>query len=59
MDYFIKYVEREGGDKAPDEVVAKLKETLNTLKEVASKPKLEQADVETIHSATGAVLTML
>lgn len=59
VDYFIKYVEREGGDKAPDEVVAKLKETLNTLKEVASKPKLEQADVETIHSATGAVLTML
>jgi hypothetical protein len=59
VDYFIKYVEHEGADKAPDEVVAKLKETLNTLKEVASKPKLEQADVETIHSATGAVLTML
>jgi hypothetical protein len=59
VDYFIKYVDREGGEKAPDEVVAKLKETLKTLKEVASKPKLEQADVETIHSATGAVLTML
>ena len=59
VDYFIKYVDREGGDKAPDEVVAKLNETLKTLKEVSSKPKLEQADVETIHSATGAVLTML
>lgn len=59
VDYFILYVNREGGDKAPDEVVAKLKQTLNTLKEVASKPKLEKADVETIHSATGAVLTML
>jgi hypothetical protein len=59
VDYFILYVNREGGDKAPDEVVAKLKETLNTLKEVSSKPKLDQADVETIHSATGAVLTML
>ena len=59
VDYFILYVNREGGDKAPDEVVSRLKETLNTLKEVASKPTLAQADVETIHSATGAVLTML
>jgi hypothetical protein len=59
VDYFIKYVEREGGDKAPDEVVKKLKETLRTLKEVASKPTLSKEDVETIHSATGAVLTML
>jgi hypothetical protein len=59
VDYFIKYVEHEGGDKAPDEVVKKLKETLQTLKGVASKPTLSKEDVETIHSATGAVLTML
>ncbi len=59
VDYFIKYVDREGNNKAPDEVVGKLKETLNTLKEVASKPTLGKEDVETIHSATGAVLTML
>lgn len=59
VDFFIKYVDREGNKKAPDEVVAKLKETLNTLKEVASKPTLGKEDVETIHSATGAVLTLL
>lgn len=59
VDYFIKYVNREGGDKAPDEVVQRLRETLNTLKEVAAKPTLGQEEVETIHSSTGAVLSML
>ena len=59
VDYFIKYVNREGAEKAPDEVVNRLRETLNTLKEVAAKPTLAQEDVETIHSSTGAVLTML
>lgn len=59
VDYFIKYVEREGGEKAPDEVVAKLKETLATLKKVTSKPTLGAEDVDTIHSSTGAVLTLL
>jgi hypothetical protein len=59
VDYFIKYVNREGSEKAPDEVVARLRETLNTLKVVASKPSLGEEDVETIHSSTGAVLSML
>lgn len=59
VDYFIKYVNREGGEKAPDEVVQRLRETLNTLKEVASKPTLGAEEVETIHSSTGAVLSML
>lgn len=59
VDYFIKYVEREGGSKAPDEVVARLKETLSTLKTVAAKPTLAAEDVDTIHSSTGAVLTLL
>lgn len=59
VDYFLKYVEREGGDKAPDEVVDRLKATLHTLKEVASKDALTQADVETVQSATGSVLTLL
>ena len=59
VDYFIKYVDREGADKAPDEVVAKLRETLSTLKTVASKPTLAEADVKTIHEATGAVLSLL
>ena len=59
VDYFIKYVNREGNEKAPDEVVKRLQETLSTLKEVASQPTLGAEEVETIHSSTGAVLTML
>jgi hypothetical protein len=59
VDYFLKYVRREGRDKAPDKVVAKLEQTLLTLKEVTSKESLSEDDVSTIHSATGAVLTLL
>jgi len=59
IDYFIEYVDREGADKAPDAVIAKLKETLTTLKEVTGKSVIEEEDVNTIHSATAAVLTML
>lgn len=59
IDYFIEYVDREGSDKAPDAVIAKLKETLSTLKEVTGKAVIEEEDVNTIHSATAAVLTML
>ena len=59
IDYFIEYVDREGGEKAPDAVIAKLKETLSTLKEVTGKSVIEEEDVNTIHSATAAVLTML
>lgn len=59
VDYFIEYVNHEGADKAPDEVVSKLKETLGTLKTVASKPTLAAADVQTVHDATGAVLSLL
>ena len=29
VEYFLKYVEREGGNKAPDQVVDKLKQVLN------------------------------
>ena len=59
IDYFIEYVDREGTAKAPDAVIDKLKETLGALKEVTSKSVIEEADVNTIHSATAAVLTML
>ncbi len=59
VDYFLKYVQHEGRDKAPDEVVAQLEETLKTLKEVTGKSQLTAEDVSTIHSATGALLTML
>ena len=59
IDYFIEYVDREGAEKAPDAVIAKLKESLQTLKEVTAKSVIEEADVNTVHSATAAVLTML
>lgn len=59
VDYFIEYVEREGGDKAPDKVVDQLKKTLRTLKTVAEKPALGADEVTTIHDATGSVLTLL
>jgi len=59
VDYFLKYVKREGRDKAPDKVVTKLEQTLMTLKEVTAKESLTEDDVTTIHSATGAVLTLL
>jgi hypothetical protein len=59
VNYFIEYVEREGGDKAPDEVVDQLKKTLSTLKEVAEKPEFTPEDVVTIHDTTGKVLSLL
>ncbi|MAY79471.1 MAG: hypothetical protein CL930_01670 [Deltaproteobacteria bacterium] len=59
VDYFLKYVQREGSDKAPDQVVKKLEETLTMLKEITSKETIEEEDVNNIYSATGAVLTML
>ena len=59
IDYFIEYVQREGAAKAPDAVIEKLNETLSTLKEVTAKSVIEEEDVNTIHSATAAVLTML
>lgn len=59
VDYFLKYVQREGRDKAPDEVVKQLEQTLVKLKALASKETLTEADVKEIHSATGAVLKLL
>jgi len=59
VDHFITYVNHEGKDKAPDQVVARLNETLSTLKVVANKETLTEQDVATVQSATSAVLTML
>ncbi|MFT5679669.1 MAG: hypothetical protein ACI8RZ_000573 [Myxococcota bacterium] len=59
VDYFLGYVQREGGDKAPDEVVKQLEATLVKLKGIASKESLSAEDVKEIHTATGAVLSML
>jgi hypothetical protein len=59
VDYFLKYVQRDGRTKAPDEVVKRLEATLQTLKEVAAKDTLGEAEVNTVHSSTTAVLEML
>jgi hypothetical protein len=40
-------------------IVDQLEQTLLTLKEITSKDDLTEADVRTIHNATGAVLNLL
>ncbi len=59
VKYFLKYVQREGRNKAPDEVVRTLEETLTSLEVITAKEQLTAEDVTKIHSATGAVLTLL
>ena len=59
VDYFLKYVQREGTKKAPDEIVQKLEFALLNLKKIASKDKLNQADVKAIQSDTTEVLLLL
>ncbi len=59
VEYFLKYVEREGRTKAPDQVVTKLTEVLNGLKKIAEKPTMAAEDVKEINSSTSEVLSML
>jgi hypothetical protein len=59
VEYFISYVDRKGKSKAPDGVVKTLSETLTALKTIASKPKIEEADVKKIESLTSTVLALL
>lgn len=59
VEYFLKYVEREGRSKAPDQVVTKLTEVLNGLKEIAEKPAMSAEDVNAVNSSTSEVLSML
>ncbi len=59
VEYFISYVDRDGKDRAPDQVVAKLITTLNDLKTIADKPKISGADVQKIESLTDLVLNLL
>lgn len=59
VEYFLGYVKGQGRTRAPDVVVDQLEQTLATLKEITSKDDLTEADVKTIHSATGAVLKLL
>jgi hypothetical protein len=59
VEYFLKYVEREGRSKAPDEVVKKLTDVLKNLKTIASKEKISADDVKSIQQSTNEVLSML
>ena len=59
VEYFISYIDRDGKDRAPDQVVAKLIETLNDLKTIADKPKIAGADVQKIENLTTTVLNLL
>ena len=59
VDYFLKYVQREGREKADDQVVAQLESTLLKLKEVANSSKIDEAGVDTIFNSTSDVLKLL
>jgi hypothetical protein len=59
VEYFISYIDRDGKDRAPDQVVAKLITTLNDLKNIADKPKISGADVQKIETLTDLVLNLL
>lgn len=59
VDYFLKYVQREGRDKAPDQVVQQLEQTLLKLKTITAKDTLTADDIKEIHATTGAVLQLL
>jgi hypothetical protein len=57
--YFLKYVQVEGADKAPAEVLKQLETTLKKLQEIASKPAMSLEDVTEVKSQTDAILGLL
>ena len=59
IEYFLKYVRREGKEKASDEVIAQLEKTLLDLKVISQKSSLEKEDVLSIKTNTQSVLQFL
>ncbi len=59
VEYFLEFVRTDGEDRVPDEVIARLEQTLTTLLDVTRKPTLTEDDVKTIQVATDSVLAML
>ena len=59
IEYFLRYVQREGKTKAPDEVIKTLEATLIGLKAICAKPALEKEDVLLIKTNTSNVLQFL
>ncbi len=57
--YFLKYVQVEGAEKAPAEVLKQLEATLKKLQEIASKPSLSTQDVTDVKTETDTVLGLL
>jgi hypothetical protein len=59
VSYFQKYVQVEGPDKAPVEVLKQLEATLTKLGEIAAKPTLTIEDVTEVKTQTSSVLALL
>lgn len=59
VEYFLQYVEREGREKAPDQVVTKLVDVLKKLKTIAEKETLTADDIKEVNKSTSEVLSML
>lgn len=59
VEYFISYVNREGKDRTTEGIADKLVDTLKRLKDIASQPKLTEADVKEIEKLTSSVLALL
>lgn len=59
IEYFLKYVQREGKEKAPDEVIAQLEKTLLDLKVITLKTSISKEDVLSIKTNTQNVLQFL
>jgi len=59
VEYFISYVDRDGKDKAPSGVIKTLSQMLTEFKNIASKPRIEEADVKEIEKLTSKVLNLL
>lgn len=59
IEYFLTYVQREGKDKAPDEVITQLEKTLLDLKVMTQKAALGKEDVLSIKTNTQNVLQFL
>jgi hypothetical protein len=59
VEYFLRYVEDEGQERAADHILVTLKDTLNVLLTTAQKESLSSEDVKTIQEATDSVLALL
>jgi hypothetical protein len=58
VEYFLQYVEREGREKAPDQVVTKLVDVLKKLKTIAEKETLTAEDIKEVNKSISEVLLM-